>query len=156
MTGIERLRKEATRWSALYDIESHGLLKIADQIEREMLMRPCFEDGEPAQWGDEYECKGEVGKVHHIDYTEYGWQVWSSGHPIVSSADGLKRPEPDSWEKLTADIERCGDSCAYFGRNCYDGGSACKGCPCHGADDACMVLVMRDVLGRAKKLAGVE
>lgn len=238
MTGIEKLRAYAEAYSTIKCAEilpritgkccgenndCNACLKstldaIADQIERETFPRPMFDDGEPAQWGDEYEHNGEVGKVCHIDYTVYGWQVWSSGHPIVSSADGLKRPKrpkvfdadgveinvgdevwstndsglvrhpfsfivteveahlvhgdgigvlpcqvahkrpepPDTWERLTADIERCGDSCAYFGRNCDDGGSACKGCPCHGADDACMVLVMRDVLGRAKKLAGVE
>lgn len=217
MTGIERLRDVACNKT----VRLTALLRdIADQIERETLPRPRFEDGELVRCGDmamfgnkprevvEYEVndcgvailhtygdcwsllhgqrlkRPEPPKVLDADGVEIkvGDEVWFSGSGCgpcrvssvlenkmvtvefehVSCTDlGVefthRRPEPpDTWERLTADIERCGDSCAYFGRNCADGGSACKGCPCHGADDDCMVIVMRDVLGRAKKLAGVE
>lgn len=179
MTGIEKLRAYAEAYSTIKCAENlpritgkcceenngcNACLKstldaIADQIERETLPRPRFEDGELVQVGDKYVNKyGNIATADTVVVSNHGFTLYDKGSAThFKLTESVKRPErPDTWEKLTADIERCGDSCAYFGRNCDDGGSACKGCPCHGADDACMVLVMRDVLGRAKKLAGVE
>lgn len=148
------------RWySAVEDGADSDCKAEYELINRYWLPRPRFEDGEPVQFGDRFVANtGEVRQVARITCLDNGRYVLISeyGHRYIvgkEKADGkrVKRPEPpDTWEKLAADIERCGDSCAYFGV------SSCKGCPCHGADDACMVIVMRDVLGRAKKLAGVE
>lgn len=51
MTGIERLRDVACKETVML---TTILLEIADQIERETLPRPLFEDGEPAQWGEKF------------------------------------------------------------------------------------------------------
>lgn len=68
-----------------------------------------------------------------------------------------KQPEPtDSWERLEEDVEQFADggtACEYFGSE----RTSCNGCksPCSiGAN--CRNSVARDVLRRAKKLAGIE
>jgi hypothetical protein len=48
-----------------------ALNAIADRIEAEYLPRPCFEDGEPVQFGDEFEC-GRVGTVDTIAFSRDG------------------------------------------------------------------------------------
>ena len=64
--------------------------------------------------------------------------------------------KPDSWEKLEEDVEQFedgGTACEYFGSEL----TSCNGCksPCSiGAN--CRNSVARDVLRRAKKLAGIE
>lgn len=64
--------------------------------------------------------------------------------------------KPDSWEKLEEDVEQFedgGTACEYFGSEPTN----CNGCksPCPiGAN--CRNSVARDVLCRAKKLAGIE
>lgn len=141
MTGIERLRKEAMRWLALYDIESHGLLKIADQIERETLPRPLFEDGEPVQFGDRFVANtGEVRQVERITCLDNGRFVLMSeyGHRYIvgkEKADGkrAKRPEVDTWERIAADVD---SGKGYAGMDAAE--------------------VAADVLRRCKALAGVE
>lgn len=63
---------------------------------------------------------------------------------------------PDSWERLEEDVEQFedgGTACEYFGSEL----TSCNGCksPCSiGAN--CRNSVARDVLRRAKKLAGIE
>lgn len=85
---------------------------------------------------------------------------------IYTSADAPrlshKKPEPlepepaDSWERLEEDVEQFGDggtACEYFGSE----PTSCNMCksPCSiGAN--CRNGVARDVLRRAKKLAGIE
>ena len=68
-----------------------------------------------------------------------------------------KKPEPpDSWERLEEDVEQFedgGTACEYFGSEL----TSCNRCksPCSiGAN--CRNSVARDVLRRAKKLAGIE
>lgn len=64
--------------------------------------------------------------------------------------------KPDSWEWLEKDVEQFedgGTACEYFGSEL----TSCNGCksPCSiGAN--CRNSVARDVLRRAKKLAGIE
>lgn len=80
---------------------------------------------------------------------------------IYTSADAPrlshKQPEPpDSWERLEEDVEQFedgGTACEYFGSEL----TSCNRCksPCSiGAN--CRNSVARDVLRRAKKLAGIE
>lgn len=145
----------------LYDKGSATHFKLTESVKRPEPPKVLDADGVEIKVGDEvWEVEDGIDPLTVVEIN--GERVIGKLSSVLLVAIHCskvthKRPEPpDTWERLTADIERCGDSCAYFGRNCDDGGSACKGCPCHGADDACMVIVMRDVLGRAKKLAGVE
>lgn len=132
-------------------------------ISRYWLPRPRFEDGEPVQLGDEYDFCGETFSVEEIGYTwlrgDVCWQVKAMCGPIWFSMDGpLKRPEPpDTWEKLAAEVEACdGSACRYFGRNEEEGGAQCCGCKAHNVKTSCTMQVMRDIVRRTKKLAGVE
>lgn len=83
---------------------------------------------------------------------------------IYTSADAPrlshKKPEPlepdpaDSWEKLEEDAEK--PSCEYFGIG--PGNASCDDCP-HGPRQTgrtCWQSARRDMLARAKKLAGIE
>ena len=61
---------------------------------------------------------------------------------------------PDSWEKLEKDAAN--DPCAYFG---MDRTCSCKWCPAKSDVDnllMCHVVMTRDLVRRAKALAGVE
>lgn len=167
MTGLERLRKEANRFIVHFDIEYHELRSIADQIERETLPRPLFEDGTPVQFGDEFVAwNGTVGTVSAINVVDNARLIVinssSSNNYIVGAKDShgrfAKRPEPpDSWERLTAEVEdSAGSSCRYFKKEYNPENPTCFGCKAHEADGDCTMLVMLDVLHRAKKLAGVE
>lgn len=83
---------------------------------------------------------------------------------IYTSADAPrlshKKPEPlepepaDSWEKLEEDMMQ--HSCSYFGIGLDN--ASCKDCP-HGQKRTgctCWQNARRDMLARAKKLAGIE
>ena len=60
-----------------------------------------------------------------------------------------ERPEIDSWERLEEDAEK--DPCGYFG---FDGEEPCGKCSASGKN--CEQQVARDLVRRAKKLAGVS
>lgn len=63
--------------------------------------------------------------------------------------------EPDSWERLEEDVQRVAefdDTCGYFGH----ANKPCDGCPAFATSELCLVAALRDVLRRAKALAGVR
>lgn len=133
-------------------------------ISRYWLPRPRFDDGEPVQFGDCISVKG-------CKETVQGFKFYKSGPLFVSivgrdhekwvrieEGERIKRLEPpDTWESLAAEVEACdGSACRYFGRNEEEGGAQCCGCKAYGSETDCTVQVMRDIVRRAKKLAGVE
>lgn len=70
---------------------------IADQIERETLPRPRFEDGRPVQFGDEYMSIQDVHKVKGICVRADGsFEIESVGGVCYRYGEDkrLKRPEP--------------------------------------------------------------
>lgn len=103
MTGVEKLR-EFTLSLEQWDLYAHAdaLRDVADQIERETLQKPRFEDGEPVQFGDRFVANtGEVRQVARITCFDNGRSVLISecGHRYIvgkEKADGkrAKRPEP--------------------------------------------------------------
>lgn len=63
--------------------------------------------------------------------------------------------KPDSWESLEEDVQRVAefdDTCGYFGH----ANKPCDGCPAFATSELCLVAALRDVLRRAKALAGVR
>lgn len=123
MTGIELLRKYAeTRQAAATcrqlpdalgkecddfgscsDCHRFVCKAIADQIERETLPRPRFDDGEPVQFGDEFYCGNSqttVGDTWNVKRMTF----YSNGNTIVADnrfsstmlapCERLRRPEP--------------------------------------------------------------
>lgn len=160
MNGIERLLAFADTMPKGVEEE---LYRIADQIQRETLPRPRFEDGEPAQFGDPFvdPVSGYVEQVKSMRFYGDGdgekWLVLGDG----AAADGLhgplKRPESlDSWERIEADVNK-GSACRYFG--VPDSEEECGKCAAQWDDYdlmSCAESMARDVLRRCKALAGVE
>lgn len=146
MTGLEKLRAIC----GLYYLMGGGvqpvaigkLKEIADQIERETLPRPLFEDWTPVKSGDIVLVDGEEAQVNgfYVNYNgSFGLDayVFESGMTIgkgYGSGERVKRPEPpDTWERIEADVDS-GDG--YAGMDASE--------------------VAADVLRRCKALAGVE
>lgn len=157
MTGIELLRlyagehtkcdvvlshavgMECSGFDSCTDCRSTTLTAIADQIERETLPRPLFEDGEPVQFGDAVCCyDGYTLTVDAIEVMRDGWCSLSrfacGVSETIQPGERVKRPEqPDTWEHLTIDVDT--------GR---------------GFEDMDKAETAAEVLRRCKALAGVE
>lgn len=165
MTGIEKLRnlsatlgeRQPFALERIYiddKTASEWLADVADQIERETLPRPRFEDGEPVQFGDEFVVSINTHKAQSFTY-------YSDGRITVDSLFGsaitpIKRPEPpDTWERIEADVDK-GSACRYFG--VADSEEECGKCAAQldDGDMSCGESMARDVLRRCKALAGVE
>lgn len=167
MTGIEKLRNlSATLGEGQpFTIEgiyiggktaSEWFADVADQIERETLPRPRFEDGELVQFGDEF-----LGPSGVCAYEAKMFKYYSDGRVVVdgilgADASPLKRPESsDSWERIEDDIVNKVNPCVYFGwsgKECGEG----VGCPGHGPNTNCSKVRAQDLVHRCKALAGVE
>ena len=156
------------RWySAVEDGAESDCKAEYEMISRYWLPRPRFDDGEPVQFGDEFYCGNSqttVGDTWNVKRMTF----YSNGNTIVADnrfsstmlapCERLRRPEPpDTWERLTVDIEDCdGSACRYFGMNEEEGRAPCSGCKAYNDETDCTVQVMLDLVRRAKKLAGVE
>lgn len=164
MTGIKRLRERADGYVRDgREVDASTLRDIADQIERETLPRPLFEDGTPVEVGSEIVAP-------HGDACGIGARV--VGFKIITLHDSpggvwamrlkpgqvVKRPEPpDTWERLTAEVKACdGSACQYFKKDHDPKNHSCEGCKAAESGKDCMVQALRDMLRRAKRLAGVE
>ncbi len=82
------------------------------------------------------------------------WEVFSPdvrGEDGMLYVDGLHLAPPDSWERLERDTAK--DPCGYFDKK-RDGGDRCLGCPAY-ESEACATVMAKDVIRRAKALAGV-
>lgn len=136
MAGVDRLHAFA---AMMPDGARYELLHIANQIERETLPRPLFEDGEPVQFGDAVCCDdGYTFAVDAIEVMRDGWFSLSKFSCSVSMAiypgERVKRPEqPDTWEHLAIDVDTG-----------------------HGFEDMDKAETAAEVLRRCKALAGVE
>lgn len=92
--------------------------------------------------------RGEAREVCAFSYnTRYGcWGVYFAG------GDGISLnacTSPDSWEQLEDDAAK--SPCEYFGHD--DGDDSCYDCSAH--NRGCGDWMMRDLVRRAKALAGV-
>lgn len=126
---------------------------------------PLDADGEPIRIGDEMDIGGEIAIVK-------GYQISYEGSELlfiaVSEDDrrtftlfGKNRKHfkhdtmpVDSWEKLEEDAKQ--HACSYFGID--QDAALCNDCP-HGSSRTgrtCWQNARRDMIARAKKLAGIE
>lgn len=176
MTGIERLRewanelREAARAYRDREIDyvpidveacqrknAAKLDAIADQIERETLPRPRFEDGELVRCGDMAMFGNKPREVVEYEVNDCGVAILHTYGDCWSLLPGqcLKRPEPpDTWERVEADVNK-GGACRYFG--VPDSEEDCSKCPAlwDEGDMSCAESMVCDVLRRCKALAGV-
>ena len=96
-------------------------------------------------------CRGETREVYCFVYNigRGGWSVGFNGScGAALSACTL----PDSWERLEDDSSN--GLCEYFGMGDAED---CKGCPAYGdrLSIPCSSVMARDIIRRAKALAGV-
>lgn len=90
--------------------------------------------------------------VEFVDWEETGTTAWEEGLAFTH-----RQPNPeqgDSWEKLEEDAMK--PSCEYF--DIGPGNASCDDCP-HGPRQTgrtCWQSARRDMLARAKKIAGIE
>lgn len=60
--------------------------------------------------------------------------------------------EPDSWENLEEDLDKCvaeGTSCTYFSKD-----GTCQSCPLRNITTGCSPKVIEDIVSRIRKLRG--
>lgn len=60
--------------------------------------------------------------------------------------------EPDSWEKLEEDLDKCvaeGTACAYFSKD-----GTCRSCSLSNITTGCSPKVIEDIVSRIRKLRG--
>ena len=102
-------------------------------------------------------CEYEPSIVHAqaIDDGELGDELIAANigfnsYQLDASKLTHERPETDSWERLEEDAKK--RTCEYFGH----GSASCDGCPNESAStgDECEAAMARDIVRRAKKLAG--
>ena len=150
------------RWhSAVEDGAESDCRAEYEMISRYWLPRPRFDDGLPAQWGDEFVSSRTRSTVDKITLTASGtWKVEGKERTcwvIGQNGAKLSRPSlPDSWERVEADSKKF--VCDYYGRklmfDCREGKS--DACPASGTDDGGDMGMAQGLVRRCKKLAGVE
>lgn len=128
----------------------------------EYMKLPLDADGVPIRIGDEM-----VGICTEKPFVVDGYRrfpAWEKLGFTAKNKPGIyepsayqhKKPEPpDSWEKLEEDMMKR-SSCNYFGFG--SSMESCNDCP-HGerlSGTSCFENARRDMLARAKKLAGIE
>lgn len=178
-TGVARLRaainNQASAGEACFSLTmgearalcaeiDDELLEICGSAEREIVRyawvygvpAPKDADGEvvPLNTKELYTDDGEMICVNSIRFDGCSWDVRNSSSGVLYPINMLHRTKRDSWEKLEEDVEQFedgGTACEYFGSEL----TSCNECksPCSiGAN--CRNSVARDVLRRAKALAG--
>lgn len=146
--GIEYM----TGCRCIYKLQISDLAKFIDE---HFLPRPLFEDGTPVKVEDRCMLYGSIDS----EVTDYC--VWDDGSFAINNFQydqdqrAMKPEQPDSWEQLEEDLDRCikGDSlCPY-----YSPSGKCSTCifdgkgPCH-----CDSRALEDIKKRIRKLAAKE
>lgn len=151
----ERLEKENA------ELKDNNLRLIREKAGGCMEL-PRDADGEPIRIGDEVNVDGDamtvLGYCLHDDMLLLITEDKKRGLFFVPQPSRVChfKPEPaDSWEKLEEDMMKR-SSCNYFGIGFSM--ESCNDCP-HGerrSGTSCFENTRRDMLARAKKLAGIE
>ena len=169
--GIKRFRQAITDQAACGSGQFELSIDSADRLCRECedelarlswakgVRAPVDADGEvvPLTTKVVYDDGGEELTVRLICYrqSDGGW-VAELCRPCAAVMDTLIKfhlRRPDSWEKLEEDIQKVAktdNTCAYYDKV----GKPCNGCPASDIPDLCSTIMLRDVLRRAKALAG--
>ena len=121
---------------------------------------PIDADGREISFGTKvlYDLEGVEHKVLGYEFsTRYDgrWmvEIETPSYSAFYVTECFRTTKPDSWERLEEDAAK--GLCGYFG---MDDAPDCKGCPAY--EDRlsceCNIKVARDIIRRAKALAGVE
>lgn len=184
-SGIEHLKQAKAHMSKANGIMSDHISKLREleeenerlkdelgalqiQPDASYMKLPVDADGVPIRLGDtvwyigidvgiEKDCPMEVNGFVRVPFVleTFIETLECPRKAIASESLTHKRPEPpDSWEKLEEDAMQ--QSCWYFGLDRPP--ALCDDCP-HSQRQtgrACWQNARRDILARAKKLAGIE
>ena len=96
-TQLDMVREAANRPPYKQDVYVNAG-QLLEEIEREYLPRPRFEDGEPVKEGDTICIDGHLPlKVHSWSIRNDGLTVFScpTSHRSIKTGDCVKRPEPE-------------------------------------------------------------
>lgn len=177
--GVRRLRQaianQATCGSGKFELSIDSADRLCRECEDELARLawakgvpvPRDADGEVVPLDTEvmYTNRGqkiELREFYLLHSVLSGGFVWRAIRHVGHSVNDLKLDflhlhRPDSWERLEEDIGSIKDAtcpCDYF--NHPDCGMPCYSCPAHTDAEDCIAELARDVLRRAKALAGVS
>ena len=180
-SGIEHLKQAKAHMSKANGIMSNCISKLRELEEENAGLRakleafiqsddsymklPLDADGVPIRIGDEMDIDGEIAVVkgYQVSYKgdELQFIAVTEGYRKTFTLFGKNRKHfkhdtmpVDSWEKLEEDAMQ--HACSYF--DIDQENTSCEDCP-HGSwqtGRTCWQNVRRDMLARAKKLAGTE
>lgn len=167
-TGAARLRQaienQASAGEAYFSLPMGEATAICDECEDELarlswakgVRPPVDADGEvvPLTPEELYTSGGMMIRVTYICSIGGLWCALSRDSESLLLLNALHLNRPDSWERLEKDVSRAEDKdiCGYFG---FAMNRPCGAeCPARDAHDSCAVIAVRDVMRRAKALAG--
>lgn len=170
MKGIKRFRQAIKNQrdfgSGEFHLAYHDAEQIAAEIEDELAQLawangvpvPVDANGEvvPLTTLQMYDNDGNCGKINCYDSFFYNQELlaWFVGTDLVPEpveVASLHLNRPDSWEKLEEDVQKVSGegTCGYFGAKACD-----DSCPAKCAPVSCSMYALKDILRRAKALAG--
>jgi hypothetical protein len=142
------LHLEGPKGETLRAYDTYGLTRTMPVLDR---------NGVAIEVGDTVYVTGNDRKAHKVTaITNYGQPIVHcevvKGFPYEYEPQSLTHEPPDSWGRIEADVEK--NCCLYFGR----GGRACEceDCPVPDVEWDCDTYKVRDIVRRAKALAGVD
>lgn len=166
--GVRRLRQaitnQATCGSGQFELSIDSADKLCRECEDELtrlswaqgVPMPRDADGNavPLDTTELYTDKGETVYVNNIRFNGCTWFVEIENSYKLYWLNTLHTTEQDSWELLEKDVRNAenSDACGYYGI----GTEPCnEGCPGYkDLETPCAAIAMKDVLLRAKALAG--
>lgn len=96
--------------------------ELADEIERYYIPRPRFEDGEPVQFGDEYQAdNGTTNELNQLHCFEQGYVLNRKGkRASIKAGEFVKRPTPKVYDADGVEI-KAGDTVwsSMYGDNSF-------------------------------------
>lgn len=107
-----------------------------------------------------YDDDGNVHSVRRFIYTtdfDLGDKWINSWIAVVddyktAKTEQMHLTQPDSWEKLEEDLDRCvakGTACMYFSKD-----GTCQSCSISDTTTGCSPKVIEDIVSRIRKLRG--
>ena len=162
MKGIKRFRQAIKNQRDLGNgdlrLTYHDAEELAAEIEDEYgwaagVPVPKDADGEvvPLTTRLMYTNKGEIIRVWDTCFDGHAWYVKGIDRDKLYLINKLHLAQPDSWKKLEEDVQKVSNegACGYFGAKACD-----DSCPAKCTPVPCSAYAFKDVLRRAKALAG--
>lgn len=162
--GVRRLRQAITNQATCggqFELSIDSADRLCCEIEAELARLawaagvpvPRDADGEvvPLTTRLMYTNKGEIIRVWDTCFDGHAWYVKGIDRGKMYLIGKLYLAQPDSWKKLEEDVQKIAGEgiCGYFGAKACD-----ESCPAKCAPVSCSMYALKDILHRAKALAG--